>query len=53
MSWLFARGNGSIGASASASVSSNEYSAPISFRIDWFDCLVVQGTLKNPLQTNT
>ena len=27
---------------------SNEYSAPISFRIDWFD-LAVQGTLKNLL----
>ena len=29
---------------------SNEYSALISFRIDWFDLLVVQGTLKNLLQ---
>ena len=26
---------------------SNEYSALISFRIDWFDCLSVQGTLKS------
>ena len=25
---------------------SNEYSGLISFRIDWFDCLAVQGTLK-------
>ena len=29
---------------------SNEYSGLISFRIDWFDVLAVQGTLKNPLQ---
>ena len=30
--------------------SSNEYSGPISFRIDWFDLLAVQGTLKGLLQ---
>ena len=29
---------------------SNEYSGSISFRIDWFDLLAVQGTLKNFLQ---
>ena len=29
---------------------SNEYSGMISFRIDWFDLPVVQGTLKNLLQ---
>ena len=29
---------------------SNEYSALISFRIDWFDLLAVQETLKNLLQ---
>ena len=29
---------------------SNEYSRLISFRIDWFDLLVVQGTLKSLLQ---
>ena len=29
---------------------SNEYSGPISFRIDWFDLLAVQGTLKSLLQ---
>ena len=29
---------------------SNEYSGLTSFRIDWFDLLVVQGTLKNLLQ---
>ena len=30
--------------------SSNEYSRLISFRIDWFDLLAVQGTLKSLLQ---
>ena len=29
---------------------SNDYSGLISFRIDWFDLLVVQGTFKSPLQ---
>ena len=29
---------------------SNEYSGQISFRIDWFDLLAVQGTLKSLLQ---
>ena len=29
---------------------SNEYSGPISFRIDWFDLLAVQGTLKSLFQ---
>ena len=29
---------------------SNEYSGPISFRIDWFDLLAVQATLKSLLQ---
>ena len=37
--------------SFSLSVSpSNEYSGLISFRIDWFDLLAVQGTLKSLLQ---
>ena len=31
---------------------SNEYSGLISFRIDWFDLLSVQGTLKSLLQHN-
>ena len=31
---------------------SNECSGLISFRMDWFDLLVVQGTLKNILQHN-
>jgi len=29
---------------------SNEYSGLISFRIDWFDLLAVQGTLKSFIQ---
>ena len=29
---------------------SNEYSGLISFRIDWFDLLAIQGTLKSVLQ---
>ena len=29
---------------------SNKYSGPISFRMDWLDLLVVQGTLKSLLQ---
>ena len=37
--------------SFSCSISpSNEYSGLISFRIDWFDFLAVQGTLKSLLQ---
>ena len=31
----------------------NEYSGLISFRIDWFDLLAVQGTLKSLLQHNS
>ena len=29
---------------------SNEYSGLVSFRMDWLDCLAVQGTLKSLLQ---
>ena len=32
---------------------SNEYSGLISFRMDWLDLLVVQGTLKSLLQHNS
>ena len=40
--------------SFSVSISpSNEYSGLISFRIDWFDLLAVQGTLKSLLQHNS
>ena len=51
MNWLFASGGQSIVASASVSVlQHSEYSGLISFRIDWFDFLAVQGTLKSLLQ---
>ena len=33
-----------------SSIPSNEYSGLISFRMDWLDLLVVQGTLKSLLQ---
>ena len=33
--------------------SSNDYSGLISFRIDWFDLLAVQGTLKSLLQQHS
>ena len=47
ISYLFTSGGQSIGASASFSVSpSNEYSGLISFKIDSFDFLAFQGTLK-------
>ena len=50
MSQFFTSGGQSIGVSASASVLSNEYSGLVSFRIDWFDLLAVQETLKSLLQ---
>ena len=53
MSQFFASSGQSIGLSASASVLqqySHEYSGLISFRIDWFDLLAIQGTLKSLLQ---
>ena len=49
VSQLFASCHQSTGASASASVLPMNYSGLISFRIDWFDLLVVHGTLKNLL----
>ena len=49
MSQVFASGGQSTGASASASVLPDEYSGTISFRIDWFDLLAVQGILKSLL----
>ena len=48
MSQFFASGGQSIGVSASASVL--PINIQISFRIDWFDLLAVQGTLKSFLQ---
>ena len=53
MSQFFASGGQSIGVSASAISPSNEYSGLISFRIDWFDVLAVQGTLKSLLQDHS
>ena len=50
VSQLFSSGGQSIGVSASAISPSNEYSGPISFRMDWLDILAVQGTLKSLLQ---
>ena len=47
MSWLFASGGQSIGASASVLPRNIRL---ISFRIDWFDLLAIQGTLKSLLQ---
>ena len=49
-SWLFASGGQSIGVSVSASVLPREYSGLMSFRVERFDLLTVQGTLKSLLQ---
>ena len=48
MNQLFASGGQSIG--ASASVLPKNIQGLISFRIDWFDLLAVQGTLRSLLQ---
>ena len=50
VSQLFTSSGQSIRALASASVLPNEYSGWISFRIDWFDLLAIQGTLQSLLQ---
>ena len=50
MSHFFASGGQSIRVSAFSISHSNEYSGLISFRIDWFDLLAIQGTLESPLQ---
>ena len=50
MSQFFATGGQNVGVSASTMSPSNEYSGLVSFRIDWFDLLSVQGTLKGLLQ---
>ena len=44
ISQFFASGGQSFSFSISPS---NEYSGPISFRVDWLDLLAVQGTLKS------
>ena len=49
VSQFFASGGQNIGVSAST-CPSNEYSGLIAFRMDWFDLLAVQGTLKSLLQ---
>ena len=53
MSQLFASGGQSIVVSAVASVLPNEHPGLISFRMDWLDLLVVQGSLKSLLQHHT
>ena len=53
MSQLLASGSQSIGDSAFSISPSSEYSGPISFRIDWFELLTVQGTLKSLLQQHS
>ena len=50
LTFLIRRPNIGASASASAISPSNEYSGLISFRIDWFDLLAVQGPLKSLLQ---
>ena len=51
MSQFSTLGGQSIGTSTSESVlPMNKYSGLISFRMDWFDLLAVQGTLKSLLQ---
>ena len=47
VSQFFASGGQSIKASVSAINPTSEYSGLMSFRIDWFDLLAVQGTLKS------
>ena len=50
MSQVFASVGQSIGGFIFSISPSNEYPGLISFRIDWFDLLAVQGTLKSLLQ---
>ena len=50
MSWLVTSGGQNIRASASALVLAMNIQGLISFRINWFDLLAVQGTLKSLLQ---
>ena len=53
MSWLFASGGHGIRASASASVLPMSNSGLISFRMDWFELLATQGTLKRVFSSTT
>ena len=50
MSQFYTSGGQNIGVSASASIPSRAYSGLISFRMDWFYLLAVQGTLRSFLQ---
>ena len=50
MNLFFASGSQSIGSFSFSISPSNEYSGLISFRIDWFDLLAVQETLKSLFQ---
>ena len=50
ISWFFALGGLIIGVSASASFFPMNIQDIFSFRMDWFDLLAVQGTLKSLLQ---
>ena len=50
MNQLFASGGQSIGVISFNISPSNEYSGLISFRMEWLDLLVVQGTLRSLLQ---
>ena len=50
MNWLFASSGPKYWSFSFHISSSNELLGLISFRIDWFDFLVVQGTLKSLLQ---
>ena len=50
MSWFFSSGGQSIGSFSFNIGPSNEYSGPISFRMDWLDLIAVQGTLKGLFQ---
>ena len=50
MSQLFPSGGQTIGSFSFRISHSNEYSELISFRIDWFNHLAVQGSLKSLLQ---
>ena len=49
MNHLFAPGDQTVGASAAAGPS-HACSGLVSFMIDWFDLLAVQGTLRSLLQ---
>ena len=50
MSQFLTSGGQSIKSFSFTTSPSSEYSGPISFRIEWFDLLAVQGTLKGLLQ---